>query len=158
MSIFKLLYRIREEFSFRKDFNFEPIMAQVLPAALQLSNRATTTQSLMIIITILTIQHSMYSTFKQLHSAVIFPNYSSCPFCLWFKIFSYFLSKGTNMYRISSYSCLGNYSFLKSYVRQLGNYSREETINFFLLVIHNLNFCCMLIILKWKKKSQFQAN
>jgi hypothetical protein len=32
-----------------------------------------------------------------------------------------------------------------------GNYSREETINFFLLIIHNLNFCCMVIMLKWKK-------
>ena len=38
-------------------------------------------------------------------------------------------------YRISSYSCRGNYSFLGAWVRQLfkgGNYSKEETIGFFL--------------------------
>ena len=36
-------------------------------------------------------------------------------------------------YRISSYNCRGNYSFLEVEVRQLfkgGNYSREETIEF----------------------------
>ena len=39
------------------------------------------------------------------------------------------------MYRISSYSCRGNYSFLELVVRQLfkgGNYSREEIIVFLL--------------------------
>ena len=39
--------------------------------------------------------------------------------------------KQLHTYRISSYNCRGNYSFLKVGVRQLfkgGNYSREETI------------------------------
>ena len=41
------------------------------------------------------------------------------------------------IYRISSYSCRGNYSFLEVEVRQVfkgGNYSREETIVFLLFV------------------------
>ena len=40
-------------------------------------------------------------------------------------------------YRISSYSCRGNYSFLKVRVRKVfkgGNYSREETIVILILI------------------------
>ena len=48
----------------------------------------------------------------------------------WFRIVQE--CSGLHTYRISSYSCRGNYSFLESQVRQLfkgGNYSKEETIN-----------------------------
>ena len=41
------------------------------------------------------------------------------------------------VYRISSYNCRGNYSFLEVEVRQVfkgGNYSKEETIVFLLFV------------------------
>ena len=43
------------------------------------------------------------------------------------------IEQAESTYSISSYSFLGNYSFLKVVVRQLfkgGNYSREETIDF----------------------------
>ena len=43
------------------------------------------------------------------------------------------------IYRISSYNCRGNYSFLEVGVRQLfkgGNYSKEETINVSIFCMH----------------------
>ena len=54
-----------------------------------------------------------------------------------------------NIYRISANSCRDNYSFFEAWVRQLfkgDNYSKEETINFFLfgwctMYICNLNCC-----------------
>ena len=54
-----------------------------------------------------------------------------------------------NNYRISANSCRDNYSFFEAWVRQLfkgDNYSKEETINFFLfgwctMYICNLNCC-----------------
>ena len=49
------------------------------------------------------------------------------------------------IYRISSYSCRGNYSFLGVGVRQLfkgGNYSKEETIDFYFF-FSNLTFIRM---------------
>ena len=46
----------------------------------------------------------------------------------------------SSRYRISSYSCRGNYSFLEVGVRQQfkgGNYSKEETIVFLILSAYN---------------------
>ena len=73
--------------------------------------------------------------------------------CTWFnlvsniKVWPYFQKI---KYRISSYSCRRNYSFLEVMVRQLfkgGNYSKEETIDslhFSKALICNLNYCRML--------------
>ena len=53
------------------------------------------------------------------------------------------VSKSILMYRISANSCRDNYSFFGLWVRQLfkgDNYSKEETINFYLFrVVYNVH-------------------
>ena len=88
---------------------------------------------------------SLLTTFKYF---LVFISFS---FLFWSRSYTYTI--GTN-YRISSYSCRGNYSFLEVGVRQLfkgGNYSKEETIDLFSFL------SVFLLSLEWANTLWFQV-